>query len=68
MATMSDQIRQAIRQCGHSRYEISVKTGVSQGTLSRFLSGENDMTLRLLERIAPLIGAKLVVNAPKRKR
>jgi DNA-binding phage protein len=68
MASFSDQVRQAIDQCGMTRYAIAKATGLTEGALSRFMSGERDMTLRTLERIAPLIGVRLVVHQPKRRR
>jgi transcriptional regulator with XRE-family HTH domain len=68
MADLSDLVRRAIEDCGKTRYEIAKATGVSEGGLSRFMSGERDMTLRLLDRIAPVIGVKFVVERPKRRR
>lgn len=65
---MSDQVRDAIDGCGLSRYAISRATGVTQGALSRFMSGERDMTLRTLERIAPVIGVSLRSKRPRRQR
>lgn len=66
MKNYSDQVRHAIDQCGLSRYAISKATGITEGGLSRFMSGENDMTLRMLDRIAPVIGVSLKVSKPKR--
>ncbi|MDP6151785.1 MAG: helix-turn-helix transcriptional regulator [Phycisphaeraceae bacterium] len=66
--TMSDQVRQAIKQCGQTRYAISKQTGITEGALSRFMAGERDMTLRTLERIAPLIGVRLMVDRPRRRK
>lgn len=68
MNTMSNQVRQAIDNCGMTRYAIAKATGVSEGALSRFMSGDRDMTLRTLERIALLIGVSLTVKRPKRKK
>lgn len=36
--TFREQLRQAIRESGVSRYALSKRTGVSQSVLSRFLS------------------------------
>lgn len=62
MTSMSDQVRRAIEDCGQTRYRLAKQSGVTEGALSRFLAGERDMTLRTLERIAPLIGVKLKVE------
>lgn len=66
--TMSNQVRKAIDASGMSRYSIAKQSGVSEGMLSRFMSGENDVTLRTLEKIAPLIGVTLKVTQSKRQR
>ena len=66
--TMSDQVRQAIKQCGLTRYAISKQTGLTEGALSRFMSGQRDMTLRTLETIAQVIGVRLVVDRPRRRK
>ena len=64
--TISDEIRRAIKNCGASRYRISKATGVSEGMLSRFISRETDMSLRTLNRIAPIIGVRVIVKRPKK--
>jgi len=67
MMTFSDQVRQAIEHCGLTRYAIAKQTGITEGALSRFMAGERDMTLRTLERIAPVIGVSLKVTPPKKQ-
>ena len=51
-----------------TRYAISRATGASEGMLSRFRSGETDMTLGMLDRLATVIGVKVVVQKPRRWR
>lgn len=68
MMSMADQVRQAIDQCGLTRYRIAKQTEITEGALSRFMAGERDMNLRTLEKIAPVIGVRLVVDRPKRRR
>ncbi len=65
---MSDQVRDAIDGCGLTRYAVARATGVTEGALSRFMSGERDMTLRTLGRIAPVIGVSLRTKRPRRQR
>lgn len=67
MTTMSDRVREAIKTSGLTRYQIAKQSGVTEGALSRFVAGERDMTLRTLERIAPLIGVRLTVSRPRRR-
>jgi len=68
MMNMSDTVRDAIEKCGMTRYAIAQRTGISEGALSRFMSGDRDMTLRTLERFAHIIGVRLVVSRPKMRR
>lgn len=53
-------VRLAINSCGITRAELSRQTGVSESMLSRFMAGQTDMSLGLLEHLAPLIGIDVV--------
>ena len=66
--TMSDQVRRAIENCGMTRYAIAKASGLSEGGLSRFMAGQRDMNLRTLDKLAPVIGVRLVVDRPKSRR
>jgi len=68
MATMSDTVRRAIRQCGLTQYQIAKQTDISEGGLSRFMRGQRDLTLGKLEQIADVIGVQLVIDPKKRRR
>lgn len=63
----SDQVREAIGNCGLSRYRIAKETGVPESALSRFMSGES-MQMRTLDQIADLLGLQIVVKVPKSTR
>lgn len=39
MATVTEQLRRALRDSGASRYRVSVETGILESTLSRFAAG-----------------------------
>ena len=47
----SDQIRQALRDAGETRYSISKATGIKQGQLCRFLQGFW-LTQQTMDRLA----------------
>jgi transcriptional regulator with XRE-family HTH domain len=59
-AKVSDQLRRIIVDCGLSRYEISRRTGIDEGTLSRFMSGERGLSMKALDRLGENLG--LTVN------
>ena len=52
----SQQIRSAIDASGRSRYRICKDLGIDQATLSRFMSGQRGLTLKVLDRLADLLG------------
>ena len=63
--TFSDQIRAAVVASGLSRYRISKEIGVSQSTMSRFMSGKGGLSMASLDRLADLLGLS-VTTRPKR--
>lgn len=66
----SEQLRQAIEQCGLTRYRISQLTGIDQAALSRFHNGKAGLPLASIDILCELLGARLVVESkprPKRK-
>ncbi len=58
-ATLSDQLRAAIRGSGLSLYKLAKRTRVDHGQLSRFLRGERSITLETADRIAEELGLRL---------
>lgn len=57
---LSDQIRQAVENCGQTRYRIAKETGISEPTLSRFMSGERGLPMLTLDRLADHLGLDIV--------
>jgi len=66
--SFSDQLRQAVRDCGTSRYALAKQLDIAESTLSRFLSGERGMTLDVLNRMADVLGLQIVVTVQKAHR
>lgn len=64
----SEQLRQAVRDCGTSRYALARQLSISESTLSRFLSGERGLTLDLLDRLANVLGLQIVVTMQRASR
>jgi transcriptional regulator with XRE-family HTH domain len=61
----SEQLREAIRQAGRSRYRISQETGIPQGQLSRFMHDKGGLSLRSVDRLCGCLG--LTITAQKQK-
>ena len=62
---MSDQLRRGIDASGKSRYRIAKDLGVSEATLSRFMSGDRGLSQNLADRLAQYLGLELVPRQPK---
>ena len=52
---LSDQIRAAVTAREFSRYRIAKETGISESTLSRFMSGERGLTTSALDTLAAFL-------------
>ena len=63
---LSDQIRQAIDNCGQTRYAIWKATGISQETLSRFMSGERGLPTKTLDTLADYLDLNITAGQPRR--
>jgi hypothetical protein len=63
---LSDQIRHAVETCGQTRYRIAKATGISEATLSRFMTGDRGLPMKTLDVLADYL--KLNIQGPKQKR
>jgi hypothetical protein len=64
---LSDQIRNAVANCGKSRYAISQATGISQATLSRFMAGERGLPMKTLDVLADYLGLDIIMTGKGRQ-
>jgi hypothetical protein len=55
----SESLRRAIRECGMTRYAISVRTGIDQATLSRFMKGERGLSLSAIDKLVEALGLEI---------
>ncbi len=69
MATklLSEQLREAIKRCGKTRYQISKETGIEQAVLSRFVHRQAGMSWDSIDKLCECIGARLMLDAPTTK-
>jgi len=61
----SDQIREAVASSGMSRYAICKAIGLNQGAMSRFMTGKSGMSMAALDRLAELLGLRVVARRRK---
>jgi plasmid maintenance system antidote protein VapI len=53
---VAEQLRQAIRDCGLSLNKLAEATGVHKAQLSRFLRGEQSLTLKAAAKLCRYLG------------
>ncbi|MCL4190692.1 MAG: helix-turn-helix domain-containing protein [Thermoguttaceae bacterium] len=64
----SEQLREIIRDCGMTRYELACRSGVQQSALSRFMAGTVGLSLESLDRLAPVLGLSIVRKRQRAKK
>ena len=65
---LSDQVRQAVDDCGMTRYAIWKATGIDQATLSRFVTGERRLSMDSLDRLADLLDLNITTGRRRRSK
>lgn len=63
-ATVSDQLKDAILNCGQTRYRIAQETGITEATLSKFIHGRHGLSLETVDTLGEYLGLQLVVSKP----
>ena len=60
--SLSDALKQAIRDSDKSEYQIAQQADVSQIVISRFLSGERDIRMATADKLAGALGLNLEIG------
>jgi plasmid maintenance system antidote protein VapI len=66
-AKLSDEIREAVKASGMSRYAIAKALGIAESTMSRFVHGQNGLSMEYVDRLAELLGLHIVVKPVKKQ-
>lgn len=64
---LSDQVRQAVSDCGVSQYAIAQEIGIDRSTLSRFMRGERGLRLTELDTLAAYLRLEVRMLGPIKK-
>jgi len=48
---LTDQLRQAIDDCGLTRYEIAKRTGIDESALAKFYNGHRGLSMEALNAL-----------------
>lgn len=54
--TLADALRDAVRDSGLSYHELARRAKADQGTISRFMLGQRDLTLAVASRLCLVLG------------
>lgn len=65
---LTDQVRQAVNDCGLSRYRICKIIGLDQGTFSKFMADKCGLSLKTLDALADALGLDIVAHPKGDKR
>ena len=65
---VSEKLKRAIRESGWTRYMLSQACGVTQASLSRFMSGQRSLSLDAVDKLARVLDLQLVEKKTARKR
>ena len=60
--SLSACLKKAMKQSPKTSYQLAKEAGVSQIMVSRFLSGKRDIRLATADRLAHVLGLKLVAG------
>jgi len=64
---LSDQIRQAINECGVTRYRIAQETGINESLLSKFYRGQRGLSVGALDTLCEFLGVEIVATKARKK-
>jgi hypothetical protein len=65
MASVTDQLRKAVEECGQTRYAISKATGIPQSVLSRFVASGAGLRSESIDKLCEHLGLVLVPDPRK---
>ncbi len=52
---LTDQLRQAIDDCGLTRYRIAQETGINEAALSKFYLGQRGLSMKALNALGEFL-------------
>ncbi|MGP0064162.1 MAG: helix-turn-helix domain-containing protein [Isosphaeraceae bacterium] len=63
---IGERLRQSIQEGSLSQAELARGTGLSEGQISRFLSGERGLSLESIDKLLDVLELEIVIR-PRRK-
>ena len=64
---LTDQLRQAIDDCGLTRYEIAKRSGVDESALAKFYNGHRGLSMEALNALGECLQLTIKLGLKSRK-
>jgi DNA transposition AAA+ family ATPase len=65
---LTDQLRQAIEDCGMSRYEIAKQTGIDESALAKFFNGHRGLSMEALNALGEFLELEIIMRRKPEQR
>lgn len=59
---LTDQLRQAIDDCGLTRYRIAKETGVSESALAQFYNGRRGLSMEAMNALGKFLDLRITLG------
>ena len=59
---LTDQLRQAIDDCGLTRYQIAKATGIDESALAKFYNGHRGLSMQALNALGDFLQLKITLG------
>ena len=65
---LTDQLRQAIDDCGLTRYEIAMQTGIDESALAKFYNGHRGLSMEALNALGEFLQLTITLGRKPTKK
>ena len=65
---LTDQLRQAIDDCGLTRYQIAKETGIDESALAKFYNGHRGLSMEALNALGEYLQLKITLGRKPEKK
>ena len=65
---LTDQLRQAIDDCGLTRYEIAKQTGIDESALAKFYNGHRGLSMEALNALGEFLQLTITLGRKPEKK
>jgi transcriptional regulator with XRE-family HTH domain len=59
---LTDQLRQAIDDCGLTRYQIAQETGIDESALAKFYNGRRGLSMEALNALGNFLQLRITLG------